>query len=150
MEGGRRPGALLQVDLDGFKAVNDQHGHAAGDELLEHIARRLLAVVRSSDAVGRLGGDEFAIHQVEVGDATSVLSLGERVRATLAQPFHIAAGTVHVSGSIGVAMLDGRVALSRALAAADASSYAAKRLGGNRVELTWCTELGRADRQRTA
>lgn len=140
----RRPGALLQVDLDGFKAVNDEHGHAAGDELLEHIARRLLAVVRTTDAVGRLGGDEFAIHQPDVGDAASVLSLGERVRSTLAQPFHISAGTVHVSGSIGVAMLDGQVALSKALAAADASSYAAKRHGGNRVELTWCTELGLA------
>ncbi|MFN7150508.1 MAG: diguanylate cyclase domain-containing protein, partial [Microthrixaceae bacterium] len=104
--------------------------------------RRLLAVVRSTDAVGRLGGDEFAIHQADVGDAASVLSLGERVRSTLAQPFHIAAGTVHVSGSIGVAMLDGRVELSKALAAADASSYTAKRRGGDRVELTWCTELG--------
>ena len=137
-----QPGALLLIDLDGFKAINDDHGHAAGDELLEHLAQRLLAVVRTTDLVVRLGGDELAVHQSDVTDAASVLALGERVRSTLARPFHIAAGTVALSGSIGVAMLDGRVPLSRALAAADVASYAAKRAGGDRVELTWCTELG--------
>ena len=70
------------------------------------------------------------------------MALGERVRAALAEPFRISAGVVSVSGSVGVAMLDGAVTLARALAAADAASYAAKRSGGDRVELTWCTELG--------
>jgi diguanylate cyclase (GGDEF)-like protein/PAS domain S-box-containing protein len=135
------PGALLIIDLDGFKAVNDQHGHAAGDQLLELIARRLVDTVRVSDLVGRLGGDEFAIYQPDVVDVAMVVALGERVRSVLAAPFRIDAGTVSVSGSVGVAMLDGAVELTRALAAADAASYAAKRSGGDRVELTWCTEL---------
>jgi diguanylate cyclase (GGDEF)-like protein/PAS domain S-box-containing protein len=141
---GARPGALLLIDLDGFKAVNDEHGHAAGDELLEVISRRLVDSVRVTDLVGRLGGDEFAIHQPDVVDAAMVVALGERVRAALAHPYRIAAGVVRVSGSVGVALLDGAVPLSRALAAADAASYAAKRSGGDRVELTWCTELSSA------
>jgi GGDEF domain-containing protein len=71
-----------------------------------------------------------------------VVALGERVRVALAAPFRITAGVVGVSGSVGVALLDGAVTLPRALASADAASYAAKRSGGDRVELTWCTELG--------
>lgn len=141
-------GALLLIDLDGFKPVNDEHGHAAGDELLVHVARRLEASVRSTDLVGRLGGDEFAVHQSDVGDVATVVALGERVRAAIAEPFGISVGTVSVSGSVGVAMLDGDVQLSRALASADAASYAAKRAGGNRTELTWCTELGVATVER--
>jgi diguanylate cyclase (GGDEF)-like protein len=98
--------------------------------------------------VGRLGGDEFAIYQADVSDAAMVVTLGERVRASLSRPFEIAAGVVRISGSVGVAMLDGEVELTRALAAADAASYAAKRSGGDRIELTWCTELGLAGIER--
>jgi len=141
-ESNEAPGALLIIDLDGFKAVNDAHGHAAGDELLELIAQRLVDSVRVTDLVGRLGGDEFAIFQPDIVDAAMVVALGERVRVALAAPFRISAGVVGVSGSVGVALLDGAVTLARALASADAASYAAKRSGGDRVELTWCTELG--------
>jgi diguanylate cyclase (GGDEF)-like protein/PAS domain S-box-containing protein len=142
--GPARSAALLIIDLDGFKNVNDSHGHAAGDELLVLIARRLVDSVRITDLVARLGGDEFAIYQPDAADAAVVVALGERVRATLATPFELRAGTVHISGSVGVALLDGAVTLSRALATADAASYAAKRSGGDRLELTWCTELGLA------
>lgn len=141
-------GALLLIDLDGFKPVNDAHGHAAGDELLVQVSQRLSESVRSTDLVGRLGGDEFAIYQADVSDAAMVVTLGERVRASLSRPFEIAAGVVRISGSVGVAMLDGEVELTRALAAADAASYAAKRSGGDRIELTWCTELGLAGIER--
>ncbi len=138
-----RPGALLIIDLDGFKAVNDAYGHAAGDDLLGLIAQRLVDSVRVTDLVGRLGGDEFAIYQPDVIDASMVVALGERVRASLAAPFALGDDRqMRISGSIGVALLDGRVPLPRALATADAASYAAKRSGGDRVELTWCTELG--------
>lgn len=140
-----RSAALLIIDLDGFKNVNDTHGHAAGDELLELIARRLVDSVRITDLVARLGGDEFAIYQPDAADAAVVVALGERVRATLATPFTLRVGTVSISGSVGVALLDGAVTLSRALATADAASYTAKRSGGDRLELTWCTELGLAD-----
>ena len=98
--------------------------------------------MRVTDLVGRLGGDEFAIYQPDVTDAAMVVALGERVRVALAAPFRLGAGLVHVSGSVGVALLDGAVNLTRALASADAASYSAKRSGGDRVELTWCTELG--------
>ncbi len=147
-DGESTSGALLLIDLDGFKPINDDHGHAAGDELLVQVARRLAESVRSSDLVGRLGGDEFAVYQAGASDAAMVVALGERVRASLASPFQIAAGSVRISGSVGVAMLDGDVELSRALAAADAASYAAKRSGGDRIELTWCTELGFAGLER--
>lgn len=140
--GGDTPGALLIIDLDGFKAVNDTHGHAAGDELLQLIAQRLVDCVRVTDLVGRLGGDEFAVYQPDVADAAMVVALGERVRSALAAPFRLDAGVVQVSGSVGVALLDGTVSLARALATADTASYSAKRSGGDRVELTWCTELG--------
>lgn len=135
------PGALMLIDLDGFKAVNDAHGHAAGDRLLELVADRLAACVRSTDLVGRLGGDEFAVYQPDVADAAMVLTLGERVRIALAQPYTLPEGPARLSGSIGVALLDGDVRLERALAAADGASYAAKRNGGDAVELTWCTAL---------
>ncbi len=137
-------GALLIIDLDGFKAVNDAHGHAAGDELLQAVAARLVDSVRVTDLVGRLGGDEFAIYQPDARDASMVVALGERVRVALASPFRIEFGWTKVSGSIGVALLDGAVNLATALAAADSASYAAKHSGGDRVELTWCTELGLA------
>jgi diguanylate cyclase (GGDEF)-like protein/PAS domain S-box-containing protein len=135
------PGALMLIDLDGFKAVNDAHGHAAGDALLELVAARLSSCVRSTDLVGRLGGDEFAVYQPDVADAAMVMALGERVRIALAQPYTLPQGPARLSGSIGVALLDGEVRLERALAAADGASYSAKRAGGDAVELTWCTAL---------
>ncbi len=136
---GAEPGALLLIDIDRFKAVNDALGHAAGDQLLLAITERLHVAARDGDLVARLGGDEFALYAAAVPDAAAAVSLGDRIRKALAAPFALDRGTARVSGSIGIAMLDGAIDLNRALAAADGASYAAKRDGGDRIEFTWCT-----------
>ncbi len=128
-ERGAAPPALLLLDLDGFKSVNDGFGHATGDLLLVEVARRLLAVVREDDTVARLGGDEFA---VVMCDATTedALDLADRIHAALARPVHLAEGTCWVGGSIGVAV-EGRGQPPEVLLRnADTAMYAAKAAGG--------------------
>ena len=96
------PGAVLYCDLDRFKPVNDTLGHAAGDELLRHVARRLEAAVREGDVVARLGGDEFAVlcggASLEVAEEVAA-----RIRTALAEPFHLGDHRVTVGVSVGVA-----------------------------------------------
>lgn len=96
--------ALLYVDLDHFKAVNDNFGHAAGDQLLIETARRLQQAVRESDTVARLGGDEFAIILTQVQGQSEVEDVAKRIVDDLAAPFKLDAGIAHVSGSIGIAI----------------------------------------------
>ena len=92
------------VDLDGFKAVNDLHGHPAGDELLVGVAHRLRSVVRGNELVARLGGDEFAVVQQGETQPAHAGLLSERIVAALAEPFEIAGQGVRISASIGVAV----------------------------------------------
>jgi diguanylate cyclase (GGDEF)-like protein/PAS domain S-box-containing protein len=123
--------ALAFVDLDGFKSVNDELGHALGDELLITVAERLCAEVRPLDVVGRLGGDEFAIliRQVEgVGEASHV---AERMLAAVRKPYSLRSGAASVTCSIGLAMADRDRDAERLLVAADVAMYAAKRAGKN-------------------
>ena len=98
------PLAVLCIDLDGFKTVNDVHGHPAGDELLVEVGRRLRSVVRGDELVARLGGDEFAIVQLGGGQPTHATLLAERIIAALNAPFAIAGKSVRISPSIGVAV----------------------------------------------
>lgn len=102
--------ALLYLDLNGFKAVNDALGHATGDELLMRVAARLLASIRASDTVCRHGGDEFVILLTEVADDAGALRAAEKVRMHLATPYVIGESTIEMSASIGVAVypIDGR------------------------------------------
>ncbi len=116
------------IDLDHFKAVNDTLGHAAGDELLSLVADRLRALTREHDLLGRLGGDEFLIVCPQLADANAALVLGRRIADTLHGDVALAAGTVALGASIGVAwtisgQLDETVLVNRA----DAAMYAAKR-----------------------
>ena len=92
---------LLFVDLDGFKGINDVHGHDAGDELLRQAADRLVELVRRDDDVARLGGDEFAVILPEVCDESQVLGAAGRVRAPFAAPFELGPTSVAVSVSVG-------------------------------------------------
>jgi diguanylate cyclase (GGDEF)-like protein len=94
---------LLFVDLDGFKAVNDEHGHEVGDALLQAAARRLAGLVRDEDTVARLGGDEFAIILAGVPSAAEVAEAGRRVREAFADPFAVAGVTVRIGASVGEA-----------------------------------------------
>ena len=129
-----QPLGILMGDIDHFKAVNDAHGHAAGDAVLREVARRLRAELRSVDIAGRFGGEEFVVLVLQ---ATSENAAGtaERIRtAVMATPIAIGTGELSVSLSLGVAALppDGCTAAAL-LAAADRALYSAKRGGRNRV-----------------
>ncbi|MGW3515879.1 putative bifunctional diguanylate cyclase/phosphodiesterase [Streptomyces hydrogenans] len=144
--GGRRssdPGtAVLFIDLDGFKAVNDRLGHQAGDDLLIQAARRLQDAVRSGDTAARLGGDEFAA--LILGDGlrdraareTQVQEIADRLRLTLSRPYRVDGGTeVRVAASIGVAFAEPGIGAGDLLRNADLAMYRAKAGGKDRVEL---------------
>ncbi|GAA4818875.1 EAL domain-containing protein [Streptomyces ziwulingensis] len=133
--------AVLFIDLDGFKAVNDTIGHQAGDELLIHAARRLHEAVRQGDTASRLGGDEFAA--LIVGDGTRdrtarerhIVELADRLRLTLSQPYLIDGNDVRVNASIGVAFAEPGLGAGELLRNADLAMYRAKAGGKGRVEL---------------
>jgi diguanylate cyclase (GGDEF)-like protein/PAS domain S-box-containing protein len=133
--------AVLFIDLDGFKAVNDTIGHQAGDELLIQAARRLQEAVRSGDCAARLGGDEFAA--LIVGDGTRdqaareqhIYELADRLRVTLSQPYAIDGNDVRVAASIGVAFAEPGIGAGELLRNADLAMYRAKAAGKGRVEL---------------
>jgi diguanylate cyclase (GGDEF)-like protein/PAS domain S-box-containing protein len=133
--------AVLFIDLDGFKAVNDTIGHQAGDELLVQAARRLQDAVRQGDTASRLGGDEFAA--LILGDGTSdrrareghILELADRLRVTLSQPYTIDGNDVRVAASIGVAFAEPGLGAGELLRNADLAMYRAKAAGKGRVEL---------------
>ncbi|MET7287507.1 EAL domain-containing protein [Streptomyces sp. NPDC005573] len=133
--------AVLFIDLDGFKAVNDTIGHQAGDELLIQAARRLQDAVRQGDTASRLGGDEFAA--LIAGDGTrdraarerNILELADRLRLTLSQPYAIGGNDVRVNASIGVAFAEAGLGAGELLRNADLAMYRAKAGGKGRVEL---------------
>ncbi|MBW1907498.1 MAG: GGDEF domain-containing protein [Deltaproteobacteria bacterium] len=148
-------GALFFIDLNDFKNVNDEHGHAAGDQVLREVALRLQDAVRSSDLVGRIGGDEFALIVEGIESQRDVASLAEKVAQTIEVPIELGGITVNVGASIGVAFFPdhechfgdritlpsipvsagitrGEVdheSVRRLLEKADAAMYAAKRKG---------------------
>jgi diguanylate cyclase (GGDEF)-like protein/PAS domain S-box-containing protein len=133
----RRMLALAFLDLDGFKAVNDELGHDAGDVLLRSVARRLAACVRDADTVARLGGDEFVLLLTDPGGRGDVLQVLERVREAVAEPHMVEGRPVRVTCSIGVALFpeDGVEAGGgdALLRAADHAMYRAKTEGRNRI-----------------
>ena len=100
----KRSFALCFIDLDNFKPVNDQFGHAAGDELLIETANRLRLCVRAADTIARLGGDEFAAILTDAGSRAEVEEVAARIVAELARPFELQAGTARISCSLGVAL----------------------------------------------
>ena len=126
--------ALMFLDLDNFKQVNDKLGHAVGDHLLRQVAQRLQASMRAVDTVGRLGGDEFVILMAELKDAHAALKLAEIVRTALRQPFRVDGNTLNISCSLGIAVYpqDGSDELTLTKSA-DLAMYRAKDSGGDRV-----------------
>ena len=118
---------LVYIDLDGFKAVNDRHGHAAGDELLKAVAQTIVANVRASDVVARFGGDEFGVLMWHIDEerarikATDLEAKIELVRV----PF--GAASLSAGASAGVAMLDPNADVATAIDAADKAMYARKK-----------------------
>ncbi len=128
--------AVLFIDLDGFKRVNDTLGHAVGDDLLIQVAQRLRGCVRGSDVVVRLGGDEFVIYCAELQSAHVANELAERVLEVIAQPFVVDGHELSISGSIGIATARGDEPISgeQLLSNADVASYRAKRRGRGRAD----------------
>ncbi len=122
--------AVLFIDLDGFKQVNDAFGHAAGDDLLAQVARRLQGSVRAGDTVARFAGDEFTVLLEDIQSLQEAITVAERMIRVLEKPFAVAGQTVRISASIGIA--DSRPSLTdpgALLLAADQALYAAKRAG---------------------
>ncbi len=118
--------ALLFVDLDGFKQINDEQGHEVGDRLLVHTARRLEHAVRLGDTVARLGGDEFVVLCERVGGADEAEEVARRLAERLARPLVLDGGAITVSASIGVAVAGPDDDAARLLHAADAAMYRVK------------------------
>ncbi|MFM8467470.1 MAG: putative bifunctional diguanylate cyclase/phosphodiesterase [Oxalobacteraceae bacterium] len=123
-------GALLFIDLDRFKPVNDLYGHDIGDRLLEQVARRMVACVRQEDLVGRLGGDEFVIVLPYMGKGHSAPTVARHVIAALSQPFRISGLELSISASVGISFYPLHGAdIDALLHRADLAMYRAKAIG---------------------
>jgi diguanylate cyclase (GGDEF)-like protein/PAS domain S-box-containing protein len=126
---GRSGVAVAFVDLDGFKQINDEHGHAAGDLVLVAAAERLRAATRDGDHVGRLGGDEFVVVCPDVATRKVTAQIADRVAAMLHGEIELGEGVVHLRASVGAAFAAGDIDAAELMARADAAMYEAKRLG---------------------
>lgn len=127
--------AVLFVDLDGFKTVNDTLGHAVGDELLVTVARKLEACVRPGDVVARLGGDEFTILLDDIENGSDATRIAARIIASLRRPAIMGSAEVNLDGSIGIALSEGVGTGEELLRSADLAMYRAKRRGRGRYEV---------------
>jgi diguanylate cyclase (GGDEF)-like protein len=121
--------ALFYLDLDGFKRINDTHGHAAGDAILQEIARRATVMVRATDTVARIGGDEFVILMEGFFSYRQLEGIGRKIIAAFEAPFMVEGRALELSASIGVATFPPAKSWEELLASADAAMYEAKAVG---------------------
>ncbi|HET9052149.1 MAG TPA: GGDEF domain-containing protein, partial [Candidatus Dormibacteraeota bacterium] len=134
--------AVIVIDLDDFKDVNDTHGHEAGDRLLVEVGSRLLGCVRDADTVARLGGDEFAVLLESVNDVRHAEQVAARIVETMKHKADVGRASVRVQASVGVALArGGSVARGELMRRADVAMYAAKGHGKGR----WVTYDARVD-----
>ncbi|MEW9573833.1 EAL domain-containing protein [Rhodanobacter sp. Si-c] len=128
--------ALLYLDVDRFKSINDSRGHLAGDEVLREMAGRLAGCIRQPNLVARLSGDEFAVLLENVGTSAEVMQMAQRLMDVLDEPLQIAGRELKVSASMGIVICDGHYrTVDQVLLDADLALYRAKRLGRGRFEL---------------
>ena len=120
------PAALLYIDLDGFKAVNDRHGHAAGDTLLKAVAEELASHVRASDVVGRLGGDEFGVLMWNAGKPQALMRARDLEMRIEELPVTHGPAALSVGASVGVAILVGELDAAALIDLADKDMYVRK------------------------
>lgn len=127
--------AVMLIDLDGFKPINDQHGHALGDQVLAAIAKRLQHCARETDLPARLGGDEFVLVCETISSPEHAEQVAQRILEQISQPIELDQLTVEVGASIGIALSRGEDSGTQLIRRADAAMYAAKAGGRNRVQL---------------
>jgi diguanylate cyclase (GGDEF)-like protein/PAS domain S-box-containing protein len=143
------PVALLYLDLDGFKEVNDTHGHVVGDLLLEHVASRLREILCRGDELFRLGGDEFAVLLNRADSICDSSKVAGQLLAALQSPFRIGGQNLKVSGSIGISRFpDPAPDYTSLLQQADSAMYVAKRAGRSRVAV-YTDDIGQSVRERS-
>ena len=138
LRGGSKPISMLIMDVDHFKAVNDDYGHTAGDEVLRGLAQRVLSGIRGFDTAIRLGGEEFVVLMPNVEGRSAVVAANRLREMVEATPFDVDDNglTLNVTMSVGVATgIAGEIALADLLERADQALYAAKNGGRNRVEV---------------
>ncbi|WP_229259951.1 diguanylate cyclase domain-containing protein [Duganella aquatilis] len=125
--------AVMYLDLDGFKVINDTHGHAYGDEILKQVAQRLVGCSRKEDTVARVGGDEFVIVMGDIAHVGDTQEPANKLIEAVSQPYEVNGLTLRLSTSIGVALFpDDATEVASVIAAADGALYEAKRAGKNR------------------
>ena len=136
--------ALHYLDLDGFKSVNDAHGHPAGDALLREVAQRMEKTVRAGDMVARLGGDEFVVLQIDLDHADEAEMLARRLIRRISAPYLIGGEVLRISASIGIARAaDFGLDLERLLACADYALYRSKSRGKRQFNFATPADIGR-------
>jgi diguanylate cyclase (GGDEF)-like protein len=130
-----RPLALLFVDLDEFKSVNDAHGHQLGDQLLVAVADRLRSCLRDGDTAARVGGDEFAVLLAEIRSDSEAKAVARRLVEAIGRPFELGVGEIRLSASVGVVLADDKRSADELLRDADVAMYRAKSGGKGAYEL---------------
>lgn len=140
--------ALFFIDLDGFKSVNDEHGHAAGDAVLVEVARRLKSAFRETDMVARLGGDEFAVVAEAAGTLQEVEEVGARAIAALEQMHSFDGKPLKAAASIGIALFDGTETVEALSQRADEAMYSAKSAGKSVYRVAALSERHAVSRSR--
>jgi diguanylate cyclase (GGDEF)-like protein len=126
--------AVLFCDIDRFKAINDEFGHAAGDAVLQVLGERIRSTIRSNDVAARIGGDELLVVLTGVRDADDAVAVAEKIRAAAVKPIIVDGAALHTGLSIGVALLEPGESVDAVVARADAAMYAAKRGGADSTE----------------
>jgi diguanylate cyclase (GGDEF)-like protein len=129
------PATVFFLDLDGFKAVNDQWGHAVGDELLIAVSKRLVAALRTNDLGARYGGDEFVAIVYGLEDNAASIRFGQRLIEAIERPFQLGPRQVHISTSVGVVRVGEGLSAADLLRRADIAAYRAKAAGKGRVRI---------------